>query len=80
MAGESAALADKYLNRIVVAPGRRVSIERDYDPALGKGRLSKQEAADLLADSRDARQRPGKAVGPGSLRPADHVPGHGCRR
>jgi PPK2 family polyphosphate:nucleotide phosphotransferase len=53
MAGESAALADKYLNRIVVAPGRRVSIERDYDPALGKGRLSKQEAADLLADSRD---------------------------
>jgi PPK2 family polyphosphate:nucleotide phosphotransferase len=53
MAGESAALAQKYLDRIVVPPGQRVSIERDYDPHFGKGKLSKQQAAELLADSRD---------------------------
>lgn len=54
MAGEAAALAKKHLDKIVVPPGKRISLAGDYRPGFGKGRLSKVKAAELLADSREA--------------------------
>lgn len=54
MPGESSGLASQYLDRIVVPPGKKISLERDYSPNFGKGVLAKPEAERLLNESREA--------------------------
>ena len=47
----SVGLVDKYLDRIIVPPGKKISLKKDFDPGFGKGRLKDEEALSLLAES-----------------------------
>jgi len=50
MATHRATVATEMTASLRVAPGRRVDIRTDFDPAATPGQLSKEEAAGDLAD------------------------------
>lgn len=41
---------EKILDRLIVPPGRKVSLKKDFDPAWVPPKLNKQQAAKMLAD------------------------------
>lgn len=51
MARGSVDIVNKYLDRILVPPGEKISLKKDYDAGFGKGRLTPEQADAALAES-----------------------------
>ncbi len=50
MARKSLELIDRWMDQLLVRPGKKVSLRKDFDPDFGRGKLNKEEAEALLAE------------------------------